>query len=44
MRRRKTTVDRVLEEDALADNHTVSFVQMKDMPKNDEYYSASALT
>lgn len=39
-RRRKPLI--VLEEDAL-DNHVISFVQMKDMPKSDDFYSASAI-
>lgn len=40
-RRRKPLI--VLEEDAVTDNHVISFVQMKDMPKSDDYYSASAM-
>ena len=42
MRRRRRPLI-VLEENALADNHAISFVQMKDMPENDGYYPVSAL-
>mmetsp|Transcript_27677 Transcript_27677/g.31043 ORF Transcript_27677/g.31043 Transcript_27677/m.31043 type:complete len:226 (+) Transcript_27677:98-775(+) len=40
-RRRKPLI--VLEEDAVNDNHVISFVQMKDMPKSNDYYSPSAM-